>query len=382
MKIITCTGFGNSGSSAATDFFSEFNNVTVVPHNFEFTLIHENDGLYDLENAIREGHRLKVDLAVKRFILLTNNLDKEYKKYFGEKFLFYTQEFINNVIGCKWDGWWHRINETKPLTFKQRVVARKLNYCFEKKCSYFLFENDGWKPKYLPPTSEYYDCDIDNFLIHAKRYILNLLTYLNVDKKDFLLIDQLLPPTNTELYVHYFDDIKVIIVDRDPRDYYFANNVFWISRYIPSFDVNTYINWYEKTRELVFESSNIKKIYLEDLVYNYNFVSDELISFCELGYESWAFKGSVFEPDKSKINTGLFLKYKGFEKEIEQISFRLSNFLYDYTFVNQDKYIKKDVIPALLLLEKYDEEYNKQKLSLLGILLSIKIFLKDLIKNK
>ena len=55
MKIITCTGYGNSGSSAATDFFSEFSNVQLVPHDFECTFIHEADGLYDLEKAIEEG---------------------------------------------------------------------------------------------------------------------------------------------------------------------------------------------------------------------------------------------------------------------------------------------------------------------------------------
>ena len=80
MKIITCTGFGNSGSSAVTDLLSEFNNIIIIPHDFECTFIHETDGLYDLECAIKEGHRLKVDLAVKRFILLSINLNNEYKK--------------------------------------------------------------------------------------------------------------------------------------------------------------------------------------------------------------------------------------------------------------------------------------------------------------
>ena len=378
MKIITCTGFGNSGSSAATDFFSEFNNIKVVPHDFEFTLIHESDGLYDLEKAVREGHRLKVDLAVKRFISLTNRLEPEYKKYLGDSFLFFTKEFISNAIGCKWDGWWHRINDVNPLTFKQRVVARQLEYRFHKDYLYSLYENDGWEPNYLPPTTEYYESDIDKFLYNARIYLYNLFNCLNKNDKEYLLIDQLLPPTSIDLYIHYFEEIYVIIIDRDPRDYYFANNMFWASRYIPSENLNTYISWYEATRKLVVESNKVKKVLLEDLVYNYDFITDELIRFCKLRNENWLLKGKIFIPEKSKINTGLFFKYHGYENEIETISIRLSKYLFDYKSVVQTICDKKDSYPVMNLIKQYDNEYKEQKISPLGIILSVKHFLKSL----
>lgn len=383
MKIITCTGFGNSGSSAATDFFSEFDNVEIVPHDFEFTFIHENDGLFDLECAVREGHRLKVDLAVKRFILLVKNLnEKEYSKYFGDKFIEYTRDFLEDAIGCKWEGWWHRVNEMEPLSFRQRSVLRYIALNFEKEYNYSLYENDKWNPQYLPPTNEYYESDIKNFLICAKKYICRLMETLNCNHKEFLVVDQLLPPTNAELYFHYFDDLKVIIVDRDPRDYFFANNVFWGSRYIPSFDLNTYILWFNETRSLVHESSYIKKIYLEDLIYNYDIVTADLINFSKMNKSHWINKKRFFVPEKSETNTKLFCKYNGFENEIEIISNQLSNYLFDYNFDNKDETIKKDVIPIKKLIEKYDTVYKKRKISFVGIIISIRVTILKFFKDK
>ena len=374
MKIITCTGFGNSGSSAATDFFSEFNNVEVVPHELELTFIHESDGLYDLEKAIREGHRLKVDLAVKRFILLTEKINEQYQEVFGNKFMEYTKEFIVDSIGCKWDGWWHRAFETEPLTLKQRIVARQINHKFVKQCSYNLYENDNWRSQYLPPTTEYYESDIEKFISIARKYVSKLLKCLNKNMKQFLVVDQLVPPTNPELYLHYFDDIKVIIVDRDPRDYYFANNMFWASRYIPSEDLDTYICWYRKTRNLIGESSSVKRVYLEDFIYNYEDISKCLISFCDMDCCNWTDKGKFFLPSCSEKNASLFLKYNGLETEISKISKQLSDYLFD--FHDNIQVDKKDVVPAMELVRKFDLEFKQSHISLKGLLISISANLK------
>ena len=80
--VLTCTGYGGTGSSAATNILEEFSSVFSFGNKFECTLIHEADGIRDLEKALDEGHRLKVDLACKRFLDLMKNLSKDnlYKK--------------------------------------------------------------------------------------------------------------------------------------------------------------------------------------------------------------------------------------------------------------------------------------------------------------
>ena len=47
MKIISCTSFGNSGSSVVTDILKEFSNVkNVAGSSLEFTFLHEQDGFF------------------------------------------------------------------------------------------------------------------------------------------------------------------------------------------------------------------------------------------------------------------------------------------------------------------------------------------------
>ena len=123
--ILTSTGYGDSGSSAGTNILEEFSSVTSFGNKFECTFIHEADGIYDLENAINEGHRLKTDLAVKRFLSLakTLNEDADYQKYFNGQFYKQTEKYIDSITTCKWNGWWHRAFEAKKMTFpeKQRI---------------------------------------------------------------------------------------------------------------------------------------------------------------------------------------------------------------------------------------------------------------------
>lgn len=380
MTILTSTGYGCSGSSAATDFFSEFNNVQVVPNSFECTFLHETDGLYDLEKAVEEGHRLKMDLAVKRFIALSEEFQKsKHAVYFDGHFLEYTYRFLEKAVGCKWNGWWHRAFEVSPLSKKQALVAEVTAKKYAdrvKSSSYALFENDSWMPSYLPPSTQYYECDLENFRKEAKIYVMGLMELLNKDNKDFLLVDQLLPPINADRYFHYFDSIKVVVVDRDPRDYYLCNNLFWVSRFIPSENLSTYISWYKKTRQATKENDCLKRVYLEELIYNYEKTTALLRDFAGLSESDHTQKGQYLVPENSRKNTRLFEKYLNYEEDVKIISSNLSSWLYDYS--KADPALLETLgepveIPrAMDILLECDAYYRKQKISLALVALALK----------
>jgi hypothetical protein len=120
--LITSTSYGNTGSSAVTNILEEFDCVKSLG-NAEFTFAHENDGIADLENSLKEGHRLKTDLAVKRFLNLSHQLalQGQYKKHFGGKFEQFVLEYIETVIKCRWNGWWHRAFETETLSKSDKI---------------------------------------------------------------------------------------------------------------------------------------------------------------------------------------------------------------------------------------------------------------------
>lgn len=59
------------------------------------------------------------------------------------------------------------------------------------------------------------------FFLRATRDLVDeLARELNVDNKSFVMFDQLVPPSNVKRYNRYVNNLKVIIVDRDPRDIY------------------------------------------------------------------------------------------------------------------------------------------------------------------
>lgn len=370
MKIITCTGYGNSGSSAATDFFSEFSNIQLVPHDFECTFIHEVDGLYDLEKAVEEGHRLKVDLAVKRFLLLARNLQtSQYFKFFNGEFLNITNEFVESAIGLKWNGWWHRIFDVTPLNRQKKIKLEEINKKLTNKWKgkeYALYENDLWRPSYLPYCEMYYEYNVEKFRIEAKKYINRLLgTFINAEK-EYLLIDQLLPPIHPELYFHYFEDIYVIVVDRDPRDYYLLNNLFWGSRYIPSYNVTQFIDWYKGTRNMSITSDKVKRIFLEDFVYRYDQISKELITFVNEVEDQHTGKLTKLIPENSRKNTAICFKYNNFEDDIKIIEIELCEFLFDYkkNGINREQFVddaKTIEEPLIKIISKYDAYFESNK---------------------
>jgi len=124
-EIITCTGYGFTGSSAATNILEEFENIESLNAEFECTFLHEPDGIQDLENALREGHRLKCDLAIKRFLRLANTLNKQrpFRKYFNNNFVRHSEAFIDSICTAHWNGNWHRGSDTIKLSSNAEKVS-------------------------------------------------------------------------------------------------------------------------------------------------------------------------------------------------------------------------------------------------------------------
>ncbi len=346
-KIITCTGYGSSGSSAGTNFFEEFSNIKSFGSGVECTFFHESDGLIDLQNAIEEGHRFKVDLAVKRFLSLAYEFEKHgYNRIFNGKFLTYTKNYIEELCDCQWDGNWHRAFEAQKPTSENLLKYNVARYVFNndyRKHTYNLYEGDGWKPTYMPFTNMYYTSDI-NFNQITKRYIAKLFFECDKENKyDYLLFDQLLPPTNVERYTDFFDFIKTISIDRDPRDLYYANKMYWGNRYIPTTDIDIFIKWFKQTRKnkKIEKSQNILHFLLEDFIYDYDNTRNKILSFTELKEGNHTQQYKFFNPQKSIVNTLLWKNTDFFATDIKKIEAELSEFCFDYSNIDTNHIEKK-----------------------------------------
>ena len=338
-QIITCTGYGFTGSSAATNIIEEFENVKSLDAGFECTFLHEPDGIRDLETAFKEGHRLKVDMAVKRFLRLVNILNSrvEFQKYFNGKFEKHSIDYINSICTTQWKGNWHRGSDTIKFSKQDLLYYNLAKQIFLNEYSYknySLYEPDTWHPTYQMRNKSFYAFFDDSFYAKTQDYIKKLFleVAIHTDAKR-VLIDQFFSAYNISAYLKYAPQTKVVIVDRDPRDLYVLNKSSWGEPYIPTDDVNTFISWYRGTRfsqKVEAENNNVLLLHFEELIFDYENSLWKLKNFLDLRDGEHIKKGLCFNPKKSAKNTYKFKNYPQWKDDILKIEKELSDYCYDF----------------------------------------------------
>ena len=92
------------------------------------------------------------------------------------------------------------------------------------------------------------------------------------------MVDQIVPPTNLKRYLRYFNDIRVFVVDRDPRDILYLKNM-WQDGVIPN-NVEDFCKWFKYTRAHrkteSFDDKRVCFIQFEDMVYKYDETAKKL----------------------------------------------------------------------------------------------------------
>ena len=334
-RFITCASYYGTGSSAITDFVSEFNNVYDFS-NEEFRFIQDPDGISDLEfNLVECFNRHNSGHSLKRYKKLVdfncgNIFGKKYSGFFGDKWRQYSYEYIDELTDFTFPGWW-----------QYDLYDKGSFFYFRKRILNFLLHKTIWKNKpervlntmkneitYCSHPSE------EKFLAATKKYIYKLFSSVVPEDKEILMVDQLLPPMNLSRYLRYFDDnVKVVVVDRDPRDLFVLDKYVWKDGIIPN-DVETFCKWYKYTREHRktenLETSQIKFIQFEDLIYSYDKKTAELIEWLGLNESLHIRKKQGFNPQVSINNTQVWKKIPETFDEIEYIKKELAEYLYNF----------------------------------------------------
>lgn len=327
MKLITATGYGGTGSSAITNILEEFSCVENLG-NFEFRFLQDPDGIKDLEYAlVLNPNRFNCDIAIKRFEKLIKFLAKKncwwnnYENFCNQNFYKISMEYLNSLIDIKWDGFWHyyEIDAEYKINWKikMKLLTNRLIYRFFNKR--ILKIN---KEMILSlPNEDFYD--------KTKIYLNKLFKEINSKNKEFLVLDQLVPALNAEGYLKFFSNIKIIIVDRDPRDLFYINKNIWQETWIPQ-DVNKFIKWYKKLRENnKSKNENILYIQFEDLIYKYEDKLNEILLFLDIPKERHINKKKYFNPEISIRNTNVFsdcdIEIKKIKKELQKYCYKFEN---------------------------------------------------------
>ena len=339
MKIITCAGYYGTGSSAVTDLLGEFDDIHFMG-DYEFRFIQDPGGIADLEyNIVENYHRHNSGHALKRFkknvdFLAGSRLIKKYEPYFQGQFKKLSYEYIDSLTAFKYKGYWHQdvIDKGKMVWFTERVLDKILNRIIVpvirgkdniEPMSIHLLRNEI---TYVPFS------DPEHFYACTKKYINDLFTLANVEDKPFIMVDQLVPPSNSEKYCNYFDDIKIFAIDRDPRDVYMMEKFVFKGGIVPLDNINDYCTWYQLTRRhRDTENDDPKKVLrlqFEDMVYHYDESVKVIADFLELPLTAHTHPQTRFIPSQSIKNTQIWKRHPELATEMKVVEEKLEKYCY------------------------------------------------------
>lgn len=333
MKLITCASYYGTGSSAVTDLINECDNVHFLG-DYEFRFVQDPDGICDLEyNLVLNNHRHNSGYALKRYeknvkFLNGNRLIKKYNRYFGDQWIKLSKKYIRDLVDLEYKGYWHQdVRDKGRLVYYSERVINRIMHALpfgDKERNYSIFMN-----RY----TNYASYPGDRFYQITQQYIDALFEVTNTDHKEIVMVDQLVPPSNTFHYLHFFSDIKVICVERDPRDLYILEQKYWNGTIIPH-DVYDYCKWYRATRKhKEFENDDpgrILRIQFEDLIYHYDKIVPKILMFCDIDISHHILPKSRLIPERSINNTKLFNKHQEYGKEVKVIESELTEYLYKF----------------------------------------------------
>ena len=331
-QLISCAGYCGSGSSAVTDLIGEYEGVKSLTE-YEFRFIQDIDGVADLEyHLVKNHHRHNAGHALKRFWRLSQFnhgtwFNARYEPFFGGQYLSITRQYVDSLADYRYPGYWYMdmYERGKWMYYWYSLKGKIL-----KKLKINSLKMSHEETFGSHPTEE-------RFLKETKLYLSKLLEAANPKNAPRLMVDQLLPSSGINQCLRYFDcDVKLLIVDRDPRDVYISGKYIWKNGIIPR-DPELFCKWFrdchESNRDEICDSNKVIKLQFEDMIFNYErekLKIEEFIGF-ETGQHKHPFSG--FNPKRSVHNTQLWKLYSE-DSAIDIIEKSLHEYLYNFDGVN------------------------------------------------
>lgn len=337
MRLISCASYYGTGSSAITNLLEEYEDCMSLT-DYEFKFLQDPDGISDLEFHLIENHnRHTSGYALKRYKRKVEELGnpwlKKYEYFFNNQWKRISYQYIDNLTDFTYNGYWH-----------QDVLDRgKLFYIWKRSCNKAL-QKTIWRNKperalnELPNEVTYCASPTEKeFLANTRIYIEQLFAAANTEKKENIMVDQIVPPSNLKRYLRYFNDIKVFVVDRDPRDVYLSEKYVYKGRVIPTENVEVFCKWYSYTRKHrdveKWDGTKVMFIQFEDLIYHYDTMVSQIEEWLGFAKETHVKPRTRLRPEVSKKNTKLWEQIKGVERDMKYIEKILSRYIYDYSKV-------------------------------------------------
>lgn len=328
MKKITCISYHNSGSGAVDDLLKEFKGIQPTPDGVECRFLQDPDGVSDLEfNLVDNWHRLNSGFAIKRFAMFSRFYNHTYSLVFGKNWKKYSEEYADSLTDFRYKGYWHGDIRLLPL-YKRAIYKGRRGFSkimpkkYRKTTDYNYFPNIDYIHS-KPTREEFYE--------KTQTFVENLCNSIWDDKNEFLLLEQMISTGNVSRYLNYVSDLKIILVDRDPRDLYVLGT--WGKTHVLSHDVEQFIKQYLDFRQTAAEerkNKNLLYVQFEDLIYKYDETVDRITEFLGLDKSKHIAKKTIFKPEVSIKNTQSWKRIDGFSEQLKILDKHLSAYYYDF----------------------------------------------------
>lgn len=344
--MIFCTcGFIGTGSSAAVHLLSEYENCKIDSDGqFEHLPLYTPDGLFDLEDRLLLNNSIHMaDAAIRQFRAAMKRLNDTdfdwfggYQRRYGDRFMELVDAFIEELVEYTFPGSWsYDIQDVfspgglvkdvarKALGKPVRHMGHRLNHTGDNQIFY----------SFVTPEKYY---------AAARKFIKGYCDMVSGGSDKILLCDQLLTPQNLYRVSRYFDrdDIRVIVVDRDPRDMYVLFQYVWpamsggTSTYFKFRDAEDFIRFYSAMKDNVpaYDSDIILNIHFEDMIYDYDRTTARIEAFFGGRLGAHVHPQQRFQPEVSVKNTQNFRIRPEWEEEVQVIAEKMTDSLYSFPY--------------------------------------------------
>ena len=310
MRFLATTGYYGSGSSAITDLVNEYSTV-LQPNgtNFELSFFFFFYLILNLYNWIVNERYCQKEAVVdflhdaERKARLGTKMN--YEKYFDGHFMECTREYVNRIQGTELGTYYYR--DFMRMPWLSVWLYRLLNKIYSLGNTMYNKNHTDVREKTLNMFGKkemryLYEISQNEFIEESKKYLVSLFDSFDV-KREIVMGDGLIGTFNLDDISLFFDDIRIAIVDRDPRDIYLTEKYVYKAGCIPN-DVESYCNWFRTRHHMYhYKNSSVINIRFEDMIYKYDDTVSELESFFGLNSSDHMKKGMNFMPEKSMNNT-------------------------------------------------------------------------------
>lgn len=325
IKFIHVGGFGSSGGTILKDFLREFNNLSIFEP--EFRLVKDPYGLLDLESQIVLNWRnfLNSDIAIKDFLWMVRQFsqggrffrrigsmyNKSLKTDINKAALKYVKTLSKKEFEISWHYYIFKMSRYEQLIYRMK---RRLKFSHFKN----LF--------YTRPNQV-------EFIKKTKSFINEI--FMDFSQKNPIVLHNAMDIHEFERSLNYFDDIKAVLMDRDPRDTFYDvienEKVSYLGQNFIKFkDVNLFIEDFKNRRSKIKSLLNDDRIFVvsvERFIEDYENISAKIINFLDLDSHAHINRKKYFNPNISKNNVGLWKNNTSYMKSIQLIETSLKEFL-------------------------------------------------------